>query len=1124
MSTNSAPALSNDGSTLYVLESTGNWGWGKLVALNSQTLAVTAQVTLKDPHTGDDATITNDATASPLVGPDGNVYIGVLETPFASNNDRGWLLHFSGNLSQTLTPGAFGWDDTPSIVPASMVPSYTGTSTYLLMAKYNNYAGLGTGNGLNKIAILDPDDETETDPVTGATVMNAVLSILGPTPDPEYDQQYPGAVREWCINSAAVDPATDSILAGSEDGKLYRWNLTTDTFTQEITLTSGIGEAYTPTLIGPDGIVYAISNATLFAVGDSVAASVKIAPFPGTDSTAGSVNYYTVTVYTAEGDVDSTYTGTIHFSSSDQQAGLPANYTFTSGSVGVSADDNGTHVFTVTLKTAGTQSITVTDTQNSTLTSTLSGIVVTPAAAASLSVTGLPSSVTAGTAYNFTVTAHDPYGNVATGYLGTVHFTSTDPSASLPTNYPFTSANAGTESFTATLNTAGTQTIVATDTITTSIKGSASTIVSSSTSAAFIGTDTPTQGNWINVYGSQGYNVLGSAVVNPTYATVTPSGQLLYTYATPAPSVTKALEVPPSGTTRVAAVWYSGSSFTIDVNVASGHTYDLELYFLDYDARGRSETVTLTNANTSATLNTQTVSSFASGKYLTWAISGNVLITITTLTGAGASAVVSGLFFDPVGTVPPPPPPPPPPATASFVGKDTSTQGNWVGVYGSQGYDVLGSGAVNPTYATVTPSGQSLYTYATPASTVTQALEVPPPGTTRVAAVWYSGSSFTIDVNMASGHTYDLELYFLDYDARGRSETVTLTDAKTSALLNSQTVSSFANGEYLSWAISGNVLITITTLTGASASAVVSGLFFDPVGAVPPPPPPPPPPATASFVGTDTSTQGNWVGVYGSQGFNVLGSGAVNPTYATVTPSGQSLYTYATPAPTVTQALEVPPPGTTRVAAVWYSGSSFTIDVNVASGHTYDLELYFLDYDSRGRSETVTLTDAKTSALLNTQTVSSFASGKYLSWAISGNVLITFTTLTGSSASAVVSGLFFDPVGTVPASLSRNTISTAQSVTGSDGVIGAFSPLERSAIGALDSPSAPSSPLSATALIVHAAALAGTPSSASAAFITGEIDTFDTGGNDVVSLSSADDRANSPRPSRRSVWVVVVDC
>src|SRR6185369_3313132 len=77
----------------------------------------------------------------------------------------------------------------------------------------------------------------------------------------------PNAVREWCINTAVVDPQTGSVLANSEDGKLYRWNLSSNTFTQQITLTPGIGEAYTPTIIGADGKVYAINNATLFAVG-----------------------------------------------------------------------------------------------------------------------------------------------------------------------------------------------------------------------------------------------------------------------------------------------------------------------------------------------------------------------------------------------------------------------------------------------------------------------------------------------------------------------------------------------------------------------------------------------------------------------------------------------------------------------------------------------------------------------------------------------------------------------------------------------------------------------------------------------------------------------------------------
>jgi hypothetical protein len=151
-------------------------------------------------------------------------------------------------------------------VSASLVPSYKGKSTYLLMSKYNNYAGVG-GDGVNKIAILDPNGR-EPDPViSSARVMKEVLTIKGVTPDSGFPG-FPGAVREWCINAAAVDPVTKSILANSEDGKLYRWDLTTNTFTQKIVLSSGIGEAYTPTAIGPDGTAYAINDAILDAVGD----------------------------------------------------------------------------------------------------------------------------------------------------------------------------------------------------------------------------------------------------------------------------------------------------------------------------------------------------------------------------------------------------------------------------------------------------------------------------------------------------------------------------------------------------------------------------------------------------------------------------------------------------------------------------------------------------------------------------------------------------------------------------------------------------------------------------------------------------------------------------------------
>jgi hypothetical protein len=97
--------------------------------------------------------------------------------------------------------------------------------------------------------------------------MNEVLTIAGPTPDPNWTGTYPNAVREWCINTGVVDPLRRCALVNSEDGTLYRWDFATNTFSQSIVLTPGIGEAYTPTMIAADGTVYSINNATLFAVG-----------------------------------------------------------------------------------------------------------------------------------------------------------------------------------------------------------------------------------------------------------------------------------------------------------------------------------------------------------------------------------------------------------------------------------------------------------------------------------------------------------------------------------------------------------------------------------------------------------------------------------------------------------------------------------------------------------------------------------------------------------------------------------------------------------------------------------------------------------------------------------------
>ena len=243
-------------------------------------------------------------------------------------------------------------------------------------------------------------------------------------------------------------------------------------------------------------------------------------------------------------------------------------------------------------------------------------------------------------------------------------------------------------------------------------------------------------------------------------------------------------------------------------------THDMELYFLDWDGTYRSEQVTLSNAATGAVLDTEKVTSFHSGVYLEWAVSGNVLITITKL--SGANAVLSGLFLGPHTTTST--------VSATFINRDTTTEGNWIGAYGSQGYDVIGNTASIPSYAKVIQSGQQSVTW-TASTTDPRALETAN-GTSRIAAAWYSSTSFTVDVNLSDGVTHDMELYFLDWDGTYRSEQVTLSNAATGAVLDTEKVTSFHSGVYLEWAVSGNVLITITKLSGANA--VLSGLFFDP--------------------------------------------------------------------------------------------------------------------------------------------------------------------------------------------------------------------------------------------------------------------------------------------------------
>jgi hypothetical protein len=178
-------------------------------------------------------------------------------------------------------------------------------------------------------------------------------------------------------------------------------------------------------------------------------------------ATAGTPFNLTVTAFDAFNNTAVSYSGTMRFTSTDGQAVLPGNSTLT----------NGVGNFFPALKIIGSQTITATDTVVASITGT-SDLIIVSGPASHLSVMA-PPNATVGQAFHFSVTARDASNNVATGYSGTVHITSSDSQAALSADS--TLAN-GLGSFSATLNSVGSETITATDTVTASITGTSSSI------------------------------------------------------------------------------------------------------------------------------------------------------------------------------------------------------------------------------------------------------------------------------------------------------------------------------------------------------------------------------------------------------------------------------------------------------------------------------------------------------------------------------------------------------------------------------------------------------------------------------------------------------------------------
>jgi hypothetical protein len=580
--------------------------------------------------------------------------------------------------------------------------------------------------------------------------------------------------------------------------------------------------------------------------------SVSTSP---TTAAAGASVAVTVTVKNKAGQTLPFYTGTISFSSSDTAAQLPSSYTFSSA-------DAGTQTFnSVIFSKAGSPTLTVQDLDNPSITGTTIET-VTPGKTTPAIAWATPAPITYGTplgAAQLNATSTVPGAFVYLPVAGAI--LSAGPQTLRVTFTPTDSGSYTTASASVTLQV---------NQATPAIAWSAPAPIAYGTplSAAQLNATSTVPGTFVYVPAagailSAGLQTL-RANFTPTdtanYLAVSKSVTLQVNQATPA--ITWATPAPIASGTALSAAQLNATSSVPGAfvyipaagTILSPGSQTLRVNFTPTDAANyttASASVTLQvnqPATVQVTVGTNPVGasftvdsqSFTSTQTLTWVIGSSHTIATTTpqsvsggnlvfanwsdggainhsVTASAATPTYTANFSA---------------TTVAFQTLDTGTQGNWPNIYGQDGYIIANSPGITPFYATVSFSGSSTWTWAASTSQPS-ALRKSPSTSDRIASTYYSGGSFTIDLNLTGGMR-QVALYLLDLDTNSRAETISILDpGNGNAVLDSRQFSSFNNGQYAVWNLQGHVLIQVTRTAGLNA--VVSGLFFRTLGSANPP-------------------------------------------------------------------------------------------------------------------------------------------------------------------------------------------------------------------------------------------------------------------------------------------------
>jgi hypothetical protein len=167
------------------------------------------------------------------------------------------------------------------------------------------------------------------------------------------------------------------------------------------------------------------------------------------------------------------------------------------------------------------------------------------------------------------------------------------------------------------------------------------------------------------------------------------------------------------------------------------------------------------------------------------------------------------------------------PGAATFVELDQTTRGNWQSKYGAGGYAINSHVTSVPAYAELAFTGglTDLYDSIVAYSTTDPRGLVKPGASDRIISSWTGDHGFTLHLNLTDGQTHRVALY-MDEGINNRHQKLEVLDAKTGAVLDTQTLDDFAGGVYLVWNLRGDVIIRFSNLANG-LNAVLSGVFFD---------------------------------------------------------------------------------------------------------------------------------------------------------------------------------------------------------------------------------------------------------------------------------------------------------